>query len=195
MRINTKMKKIPLKYIILIATVLVTIGTVGRLIPHLSNATPVAAAAIFAGFLLGWRYAIAVPIIIMLISDFFIGFYEPSIMISVYFSFAIIGLMGLIARKNEKFETFIAGGVVGSIIFFLVTNGAVWFFGTMYPPTFDGLIMSYTMAIPFFRNMLMGDFFYISTFYGAYKASIFLMEKNRLKKIALPQKITLSASA
>ena len=42
------------------------------------------------------------------------------------------------------------------------TNFAVWMSGTMYPLTLEGLILCYTMAIPFFGNTLAGTLFYVS---------------------------------
>ena len=39
-------------------------------------------------------------------------------------------------------------------LFFLVTNFAVWLAWDYYPKTLEGLILCYTMAIPFFQNTL-----------------------------------------
>ena len=55
-----------------------------------------------------------------------------------------------------------SNALLSSTIFFIVTNFAVWMSGTMYPPTLDGLILCYTMAIPFFGNTLAGTLFYVS---------------------------------
>ncbi len=49
----------------------------------------------------------------------------------------------------------------GSFIFFILTNSAVWLFGTMYSHTLDGLIAALVAGIPFYRNMLFGDILYI----------------------------------
>lgn len=175
------MKNIPFKYAVIISAVLIAVGVAGRLLPHLWNATPIMAVAIFSGFLLGWRYAVIVPAAAMLIGDIFIGFYSLPIMISVYAGFIIAGLIGILIRKHQKFEAFLAGGATGATLFFLITNAAVWFFGTMYPPTFDGLIMSYAMGLPFYKNMLIGDLFYISVFYGTFKSFAFFRGKQRTK--------------
>jgi hypothetical protein len=55
-----------------------------------------------------------------------------------------------------------SNALVSSTIFFVITNFAVWMSGTMYPLTLDGLIICYTMAIPFFGNTLAGTLFYVS---------------------------------
>ena len=47
-----------------------------------------------------------------------------------------------------------------SVLFFVVTNFAVWIMWDYYPNTLEGLIMCYTMAIPFFQNTLLGTVVY-----------------------------------
>jgi hypothetical protein len=176
-------KNIPFKYVIIIVLTLVAIGALGRLLPHAWNATPVTAAALFAGYLLGWRYAIIVPALVMLLSDIFIGFDTIQMTMVIYGSFILMGFLGILLRKHRSFETFLAGGIVASTMFFLTTNAAVWFFTTMYPPTFEGLMLSYTMGLPFFKNMIIGDLFYVAMFYGAYRAvEFFVVQKVSIKK-------------
>jgi len=48
----------------------------------------------------------------------------------------------------------------------------VWAFGTMYAHNFVGLIQSYTMAIPFFKNSLAGDLFYTAVLVGGYELAL-----------------------
>lgn len=93
-------------------------------------------------------------------------------MFSVYGSLAMMGVIGLWIRKNKKLSTVLGGTILGSVIFYLLTNGAVWAFGSLYPPTAAGLLQSYYMAIPFFRNSLLGDLFYTGVLVGAYEASL-----------------------
>ena len=51
---------------------------------------------------------------------------------------------------------------MSSVVFFAVTNFAVWMSGAMYPLTFEGLMLCYTMAIPFFTNTLVSTIVYAS---------------------------------
>ena len=39
----------------------------------------------------------------------------------------------------------------------------------MYARGLDGLLQSYTMAIPFFRGTLLGDLFYTCVFFGGFE--------------------------
>ena len=59
------------------------------------------------------------------------------------------------------------GALGASVIFFVVTNAAVWAFTPLYAHTLAGLMQSYTMAIPFFKNSLAGDLGYTAVLFGA----------------------------
>ncbi len=182
-------KNISFKYAILIASALAAVGVVGRLLPHVWNTTPVAAVALFAGFLLGWRYALIVPVIVMLASDIFIGFDSIQMTAIIYGSFILMGFMGLVFRKRKKLEIFLAGSAVASTFFFLITNAAVWLWSGMYTLTFEGLMTSYAMGLPFYKNMLVGDLFYVTAFFGVYKAvEYFVRQKYFSTKIEFSQK-------
>jgi hypothetical protein len=140
-----------------------------RLLPHAPNFTPVGALALFSGAYLSKRLGFIVPIVVMGVSDFFIGFYDYKLMLVVYGSLlAIVGLGSLI-QKNASSLRVGLGTLGGSVVFFISTNFAVWALSSWYPPTFDGLMTTYAMGIPFFRMTLLGDLFYTAVFFGAYK--------------------------
>lgn len=157
------------KRIFLLSLMLVTIGVAGRFLPHLWNATPIVAIALFAGVYMGVRYAIILPLAVMLITDFFIGFYQFEVMLAVYASFALIGLIGYLIKKVKSAPVVVLSSMVSSILFYLVTNLAVWQFSPLYQKTFAGLLASYTAAIPFFRHMFFGDLIYTVALFGAYE--------------------------
>ena len=165
------------------ALVLVTLGIAARFLPHPANFAPIGAIAIFSGLYLPKKWALILPLAAMFFSDIFIGFYAWPIMASVYAGFIIMGLIGLLVRRNKKLSTVLGGTILGSVIFYLLTNGAVWAFGSLYPPTAAGLLQSYYMAIPFFRNSLLGDLFYTGALVGAYEASLALLYRG--KKVAV----------
>jgi hypothetical protein len=58
--------------------------------------------------------------------------------------------------------------LASSLMFFGVTNLAVWAAGSLYPRTLVGLILCYAAAIPFFRNSLIGDMAYAATLFGGF---------------------------
>lgn len=104
----------------------------------------------------------------MIISDTFIGYYEFGLMISVYGSFLICIFLGFWLKKHKKWYTILGSSVLAATIFFLLTNFAVWFFTPWYTKNIFGLIQCFLLALPFFRNALLGDLFYVSAFFGIY---------------------------
>jgi len=161
-----------MRYLPLLFLVLFTAATVLlRLLPHAANVAPVAALALFAGtycvrFSKWW---LLVPIGAMVVSDIFIGTYDWRIMGAVYGSFLAAGLIGIFVGKHKHLSSIFFGSVTASVFFYLFTNFAVWLFGTMYSLTLEGLMTSYLMAIPFFRNTFFGDLFYVAVFFGTYE--------------------------
>lgn len=136
-----------------------------RLIPHPPNFTPIAAMALFGGACFSdKRAAFLVPMAGLLASDLVIGLYR--LMPAVYGSFALTVCLGFWLRRHRSAWR-VAGTSLGSaILFFVLTNFAVWAFGTLYPKTPVGLRECYVAAIPFFRNMLLGDLFYAGVLFG-----------------------------
>ncbi len=155
----------------------VSLGAVMRLVPHLPNFAPIAAIALFGGVYLGRKWAIILPLSALLISDLFIGIYTWQIMLSVYLSFALIGLIGIWVKKRKNFPVVLGATLSGSVLFFIVTNFAVWAFSTMYPLTLQGLSACYIAAIPFFRHTLLGDLFYVGLFFGSYELATLMLKK------------------
>lgn len=165
---------------LIIAIILVALGVACRLLPHLWNFAPVAAVALFSGVYLGRRYAVVLPIVTMLIGDLFIGFYDWKLMLTVYGCFVLIGLIGSLIKKYKSVETVFASSILASVLFFLATNWAVWQFSPWYARSLSGLIQCYTLALPFFRNTIFGDLFYIVVLFGAYETVLALAKQRRL---------------
>lgn len=165
------------------AFVLITLGIAARFLPHPANFAPIGGIAIFSGLYLPKKWALALPLAAMFFSDLFIGFYSLPIMFSVYAGFIIMGIIGLMARQNKKLSAILGGAILGSVIFYLITNGAVWAFGSLYPHTAAGLLESYYLAIPFFRNSLLGDLFYTGVLVGAYEAVLLWQTRQPAVKI------------
>ncbi len=166
---------------LLLALFLISIGVLIRFLPRPANFAPIAAIALFAGVYLSKKLALVVPILAMIISDYFLGFYQFSLMAFVYLSFLICVFFGFWLKKHKKWYTVLGVTLSGSILFFLLTNFAVWAFTGWYPRDFSGLIQCYLMAIPFFRNTLLGDLFFVTLFFGIFEiAEIFIAKKFRL---------------
>ena len=176
-----KIKKVIRSNGFLLAVLLVLLGIVARLVPHAPNFAPIGAIALFSAMYLPKRFAFLLPITAMLMSDIIIGFYNPKIMAAIYLSFILMGIIGLWVKKNKSLVSIGAGTLAGSIAFFLITNTAVWMFGTMYSPDLTGLISSFVNAIPFFRSTLLGNFFYVAVLVGSYELITWWAKKPVLK--------------
>ncbi len=154
-----------------------------RFLPHPPNLVPIGAFSVLAGAYLPKKYALFLPLVIMLLADFFIGLYDIKIMLSVYLSFLFYVFLGNFLGKKKKTGKLAISAFLGALLFFLVTNFAVWAFSPWYPKTFSGLILCYSLALPFFKNTLIGDLFYTTSFSTAYN---FILSKKRftlLKKL------------
>lgn len=170
---------------IIISICLVSLAIIGRFVPHLWNMTPIAGVAIFSGAKLGWRWGIVLPVLAMVIGDFFLGFYSLPILLSVYLSFALAGLAGFWVRKTGKVLTVVGGSAGAAVIFFLITNTAVWLFGTMYPHNLSGLFASYTAGLPFFQNQIIGDLFYTTALFAAWELGSALARRMKNNELGI----------
>ena len=138
--------------------VMILLAALTRFLPHLPNLTPIGAIALFSGAKLKGINRYLLPLIIMLLTDAIIGFHNT--MVFVYGSFLIITLLGAILQSKTTYLRIFGSALIASIIFFLITNFGVWLVGPMYPKTIAGLVQTYVMGIPFFRNTLLGDLIY-----------------------------------
>jgi hypothetical protein len=145
---------------------IVLFAAFSRLMPHPANFAPIVAIALFSGVYFNKRIAFIIPFAAMLLSDLFIGFHQT--MIWVYVSFALITVIGLWLKDHKKAGYILGGTVTSSVLFFIITNFGMWTTG-YYGYTMQGLAQCYTMAIPFFRNQLAGDFIYTAMMFGMYE--------------------------
>ena len=61
----------------LVIILFIAVAAIFRLLPHLPNATPIAAMALFSGvYFNNKKYAFIIPLLAMFLSDLFLGFYK-----------------------------------------------------------------------------------------------------------------------
>ncbi|HSW88419.1 MAG TPA: DUF6580 family putative transport protein [Candidatus Saccharimonadales bacterium] len=167
--------------------ILMIIGAVVlRLIPHIPNFAPITAIGLFGGRYVNKKFAILVPLIVMILSDYFLLYINPfnrtmdftkvypitslfrADTLFVWSSFVISSLIGIWLRKTKRPAVLLGATLLASLQFFLITNFGVWAVG-MYSRGLDGLVQSYVMGILFFRWTILGDLFYTGVFFGAYE--------------------------
>lgn len=145
------------------------------------------AIAFCAGLFLPKRLAWWIPLAVLLATDIFINllfFHVEAFHISMvgnYLAFAAIIWLGSRFSKTGSWLKLLGGGVMGAIIFYLVTNTAAWLQLADYPKTLAGLIQALTIGTPgwphtweFFRNTLLSG----GLFTGLFVAAMKLEEKS-----------------
>ena len=103
----------------------------------------------------------------MFFSDLFLGFHLT--IYWVYGSLVIATILGMLLIKGINMKSFLISSLSASSSFFLITNFGVWLTSAYYPKTMDGLLICYTMALPFFGNTLLGTFLYTGLLFMVYK--------------------------
>tara|TARA_B100000575_G_scaffold294386_1_gene310008 strand:- start:2816 stop:3322 length:507 start_codon:yes stop_codon:yes gene_type:complete len=148
-------------------TIFVIIGVATRIIPHPPNLTALGAVALFGGALyFDKKISLIIPIIILAISDFILGF---QMNISVYFSFLLIVFLGFNLRNKLSFKNIISYSISSGLIFYAVTNFFVFLGSTYYSQDIYGLVLCYTLALPFLANTILGNLLYSLALFYSFK--------------------------
>lgn len=142
------------------------VAVMGRLLPHPPNVTPLTSLSLMAGVLLSERLAFLLTIITLFFSDILIGivYHYPlfgSWSLFTYSGFAVIALLGSKISTQAPLRQFMIMTVAASLGYWLWTNGGVWLMSGMYPYSGAGFLACYIAAIPFLRNALCGDLFWM----------------------------------
>jgi hypothetical protein len=145
-----------------------------RLLPHPPNFTPVLAMALFGGARLGNRTAaLAVPLGAMLSSDVVIEIVHGRglhlLLPVVYLCVALCVGVGWRLRRRRGLVWIAGAAMGGAVLFYLVTNFAVWALWSRYPMGLAGLEECYVAAIPFFRGTLLSTLLYSGALFSAHE--------------------------
>jgi hypothetical protein len=157
------------QYLLVIALLLLALA--GRLLPHPPNFTPLLAVALFGGAMLPRHRAFSLPLLAMAGSDLLLGYSFSETSVAVYASFLAIVVAGRWLSRSRTLGRTVAAVLGGSVLFYLVTNFAVWLGGAhggMYEHSAMGLLECYVAALPFFRNALAGDLIWTAVLFGIF---------------------------
>lgn len=149
--------------------VLLAIGF--RFLPHPMGFTPVAAALLYFGAR-GPRRQAWVPLVLFAGADVVLTkwvYAFPTFSADHFVTWAWYAVLLLFGAKSMQQNTslrIVGGGLFASVGFFAVSNAAVWWVWDMYPRTLNGLMMSYTAGLPFFRNEFASDLFFTAVLFG-----------------------------
>ena len=137
----------------------------------LSNFAPLAAIALCSAAYFPKKYKFSVPLVTLFISDVLINFrygaplLDPQIVVR-YVALALVGCIGVVLQNRASLKTLLPASILGSTIFFAITNAFSWMSDPGYVKNFSGLVQSLTVGLPqysttpswmFFRNSLVSD--------------------------------------
>lgn len=171
------------KHVLVVSGVIIATALT-RLIPHPLNFAPIGAISLFgAAYITNRKFAFFVPIVAMFISDLLVNniiyysyygsftLFTPGF-IWVYGSIACIVVLGMIILKKLTLTRIIGSSFLASISFFLISNFGVWLSDPDYPINSAGLLLCYEMALPFFKNTILGDLFYATIMFGGFEFAL-----------------------
>ena len=157
------------------AITLVVLAVIPRLVfptYHIWNFVPIGAVALYAGSRLPRRWAWAVPVVGMVLSDIVLdyGTHRPIFELTrwtVYLTLAATTWLGRIANR-PKFGRWLLPvlALSGSTIFHITTNLATWAQGENYPLTLAGLAECFHMAWPFYKSTVLADLLGTALLFG-----------------------------
>lgn len=161
-----------------VLAVLILLAALSRLLPHPPNFSPVEAIALFGGaFFASRALAVVVPLAAMLVADVALGLVHGGLYAGwfgttgfwlVYLCIAASVVLGFGLRGRTGSARVLGYGLVGSVLFFAVTNFGAWLASPVYPPTGAGLLQAYVAGIPFFQWTVLGTLAYAALLFGGF---------------------------
>jgi hypothetical protein len=155
----------------MLAYVFLVFALAFRFVPHPMAFTPVGAALLFFGARVSRRW-LWIPLVLLAASDIVL----TTLVYKYPFSwdhfvtwawYAAMLWLGTSLKQNAGAFRILGSALAGSVSFFLVSNFAVWAAWNMYSRTFAGLMTSYELGLPFFRNGVVGDLLFTAAMFGA----------------------------
>jgi hypothetical protein len=188
------MMKISKSFIVsLVLTVLVS--ALYRILPgRPMGFAPQIAIALFSGalFVKDKKWAFALPLLSMFLSDLLyealyqngltpiMGFYSGQWL--NYLLFAGLTCFGFMIKKSKVGNIILASLAAPTVHFLLSNFLLVWVvdlgFGLNRPRTFNGLLLTYEDALPFYKNSLIATVVFSAVLFGTY----YLVQRRLMKK-------------
>jgi hypothetical protein len=144
----------------------------------LSNFAPLAAIALCSAAYFPMRYKFSVPLVTLFISDAVINlrygapFLDPQIAVR-YVALALVGCIGVLLQNRLSLKRLLPASIVGSTLFYVITNAFSWWSDPGYVKDLAGLVQSLTVGLSqysatptwmFFRNSLVSDLLFTLMF-------------------------------
>lgn len=157
-----------------------------------ANFSAAYALAFCAGVYFSKRMAWWFPFSVFLITDIALNFYwqahgadpwSPSNLANQsfnYIAYAVLIFLGRRFKPKASFGALLGGGILGSILFYFITNTASWFFNPFHNPEYTKTLLGWWIALTkgtggwpetwqFFRNTLLSGGLFTALFVAAAK--------------------------
>ncbi len=161
----------------------------------LHNFAPVSAVALCGAAFLPRRAAVMLPLVMLLISDVILNvfhYHQPLFTFDIvprYAALLLISALGFALRDRARWPQLLGASLIGSLIFFVVTNTGSWITDPGYAKTFAGWLQAVSTGLPgypstwwFYRHTLAGDLFFTLLFAGCmalqHRAEVGVPEKH-----------------
>ncbi len=146
-----------------------------------------------AGVYFPGRLAWWLPLVTMLVTDLGLNLYYqmnlgiPAFDLGLlkylginYGAYAVLIWLGRRFRARDNFMSLLGGGILGAILFYVITNTAAWLFNPFHNPEYTRTLAGWLIALTrgtagypptweFFRNTLMSGGLFTGLFAGAMK--------------------------
>jgi hypothetical protein len=150
----------------------------------LHNFAPVAAVALCGAVYLPRRVAIALPLLMLLISDVVLNafhYHQPLLTFDIlprYVALGLISTLGFALRGRTQLPGLLGASAAGSLIFYVLTNTGSWLHEPGYTKTAAGWLQAMTSGLPgfpptwwFYRHTLLSDLCFTLLFYACLRAT------------------------
>ena len=164
----------------MLAYLILLFAVFSRLLPHLMHGTAMGATAVGAGLLFfgsrlarASRWQIAIAVLLLAATDWWLTvyaygypFHVPAYVVTWLWYGAVCLLGSTTLRRGHGALRVGAAALASSTGLFLLSNGAVWLGGTMYPRSAAGLFAAYEAGLPFYRNDLLSTLLFSAVFFA-----------------------------
>lgn len=145
-----------------------------------ANFSPIAAIGLFgAAYFTKKHWAFIIPLAALFLSNLvlnnvvYTAYYDSFQWLGntwVFLAFGLIILLGFVLLKKISTTRLIGASLLGSVVFFLITNFSSFLsLPGLYPQNLTGLLSAYAAGIPFFWNTMIGDFFFVAVLFGSFE--------------------------
>jgi hypothetical protein len=170
-----KLNKTTIWYLV----ILIVVAAVYRITPLREYGfAPHIAMALFGGAVIKDRkWAFALPLFSMFVSDLLYEVLYQNGLSSMkglysgqwlnYLALASVVVVGFFMRKISPVNIFVYS-LIAPTWFFLVSNFTVWAGSKTIAQTWEGLMQTYTLGIPFYRQSILATILFSAVFFGAW---------------------------